>query len=79
MNEKWKDKLPKPVAFVLSGGANLGSVQVTVHLPPIVQFARPRATALSRAGMWRCLLNSKSERLGYSRKIITQISAVFLQ
>jgi len=44
MTEKWKDKLPKPVAFVLSGGANLGSVQVTVHLPPIVQFARPRSS-----------------------------------
>ncbi|MBV7336612.1 patatin-like phospholipase family protein [Chloroflexi bacterium TSY] len=27
-NNRWQDALPKPIAFVFSGGANLGSIQV---------------------------------------------------
>ena len=28
MNERWHNRLPRPIAFVLSGGANLGSIQI---------------------------------------------------
>lgn len=28
MRQQWQHQLPRPVAFVLSGGANLGAVQI---------------------------------------------------